>query len=242
MDDFEQPHENLMDRLSNRIGSFVPGCSRLPPRHPVKVCLVLAYSGILAGWSGVAALLMIYAIIGHELVMLLVAACTGFPLGISQLIPLLIWMDKSNDRCFVAPFAASTATMIQLALYIQIDDYSPQWEILITAIGGLLQAVFGLFLLNVWSFRAIAFSVLIGVSCGIIRSWLEPEATLHFIPILSQYIPMQFQYVAWMGFNANNLSLFCIGIGVSLSTVIWDRTPAPTFLAESGSAESVASD
>ncbi len=34
-----------MDRLSDRLGSLIPGGSRWPPRHPVKVSLVM---GILA--------------------------------------------------------------------------------------------------------------------------------------------------------------------------------------------------
>ena len=39
-----------MDRLSDRIGSLIPGGSRLPPRHPVKVSLVMGFFGYLSGW------------------------------------------------------------------------------------------------------------------------------------------------------------------------------------------------
>ncbi len=41
---------NLMDRVSDRIGAHLPGCSRLGPRHPIKVTVIMGGLGLLSGW------------------------------------------------------------------------------------------------------------------------------------------------------------------------------------------------
>jgi hypothetical protein len=43
-----------MDRLSDRLGAILPGGSLLPPRHPAKVSLVMAFLGLASGWLSMA--------------------------------------------------------------------------------------------------------------------------------------------------------------------------------------------
>lgn len=46
----EFPQTNIMDRVSDWLGGFVPGCAHLPPRHPIKVSLVMGFLGLISGW------------------------------------------------------------------------------------------------------------------------------------------------------------------------------------------------
>ena len=39
-----------MDRFADQVGKSIPGCAHLPPRHPIKVTLVMAILGHVAGW------------------------------------------------------------------------------------------------------------------------------------------------------------------------------------------------
>jgi hypothetical protein len=42
-----------MDRLAGGIASVIPGCSRLPTRHPVKVSLVMTLLALVAAWPSI---------------------------------------------------------------------------------------------------------------------------------------------------------------------------------------------
>jgi len=86
-----------MDRLSDRLGSLIPGGYRLPPRHPVKVSLVMGILGWITGWLMCLSFLGIRslerAISAHEYPAIVLVVVTGFfslP-GLGVLVPLCLW-------------------------------------------------------------------------------------------------------------------------------------------------------
>src|SRR5262245_34163734 len=86
------PAAAWMDHLSDRIGSLLPGGYRLPPRHPVKVSLVmlLLVAGNFCLMQNLAILLgFVLGDMAHEGLMILMVFL-GF--GILVLIPWAAWL------------------------------------------------------------------------------------------------------------------------------------------------------
>lgn len=73
------PAAAWMDQLSDRLGSLIPGGYRLPPRHPVKVSLVMALLGFASGW--------LTTILGFAATWILIEFFTSLALKLLDAIP-----------------------------------------------------------------------------------------------------------------------------------------------------------
>lgn len=82
-----------MDQLSDRLGSLIPGGYRLPPRHPVKVSLVMVLLGIVSGWAVGAVALITHAL--DQTTNIPIFKASGLCFGLLVVIPWLLWMNQT---------------------------------------------------------------------------------------------------------------------------------------------------
>src|SRR4051812_2745431 len=86
------PAAAWMDRLSDRIGALVPGLRFIPPRHPLRVSLLMGLLGSLSAWVFLILLLgmMLAKVVGMDSGNLSI----GLAFAIVVLVPWSAWMGS----------------------------------------------------------------------------------------------------------------------------------------------------
>lgn len=209
-----------MDRLSDRLGALIPGCSRLPARHPIKVSVVMGALGLFSGWASM--------IVGAAVSLLLsptriqetpVFITAGAMQALIVIAPWAVWLGARRrwllallPYCFLA----------NIGCYAAIDQYRVGHQFvglfLFGFLTGLYLSVAGLCLIQrmkpLWLLSTALISALGTCSFLMIREhrlinqWLPQEVELPLI-------------IAWLFSLIHSPSALCLGF------LLWDTTPRP---------------
>lgn len=214
-----------MDKLSDTIGSIVPGCSRWPARHPVKVSLVMFLLGSVAGWSAslVVAIdeLLMGSVWGDELLWF---AVPGAFLGWMVFLPLSQWLQRGVVRALVVVVLSIVANVIQVLLLNRPTILSWLFPIWSGALAGVAYSAAGIVAVSGrrwWmAIPVVGLCILAHEALDVIDSppsgiWLIPDEVVAYSLI------------------ANFFSMIFAGAGVAFGVALWDTTPRPKFEPES---------
>jgi hypothetical protein len=218
---------NALDRLSNWIGAFVPGCARLPTRHPVKVSIVMGGLGLLAGWLTVAPVVALEAF-GHYNLQWLFNLFPGALLSVVVFLPLMAWQQRPAGVMLLSLPLAWGAGFLHMVLIAQIGrtDEGPTVEgfVIAGALAGAIYAAAGI-VVNTrrewWMLLPV-----ISVS-GLIHGALV--ATTGVVQPQMLNLPFQLHMLVYLAFAANLFSSVYAALGITLGSALWDRTEPPKF-------------
>lgn len=216
-----------MDRLSDRLGAFIPGGSRWPARHPVKVSLVMGLLGLISGWGSMAFGAAVTVLRGQPpfdeqptflasgvllaaVVMLPWAAWIGT--RYRWFIPLAVYCSAANYTCYcvseldrrgnneigLIEFGFLSGLYLSAAGQCLTRRFHPLWCLVIAVISG---AAIG--------------SHLILWNCHLFDPLLIRRIT---IPLV----------IAWFFSSLHMTSAICLGY------LLWDHPPRPKFLPDDG--------
>lgn len=233
-----------MDRLSDRIGSLIPGGSRLPPRHPIKVSLVMGLLGLLSSWADVGLKSLTKLADSHFQISSDESLPTAVGVGMIIVMPLAIWLGQKWSRvlCSVAVGSVLTAIAMHLAgmhrfrMILKYPFHSPPVElrhtILIYCGLGFLMGI--LIAGSARPKKHLPSAVL----CGIVLAaamFAQTAARYWRADHLRKFLPLN-RYASWMivaAFNAFDQSLLHVSLALALGAALWDATPLPKFERES---------
>ncbi len=210
-----------MDRLSDRLGSLIPGGHRLPPRHPLKVSLVMMVL-VAANFCPMQNLAVLLGLVlrdsAHEGLMI-VMVFLGF--GMLVLIPWAAWLGARLiwQILLVPYFILALHLTSQYGLRLLYPGYELRGlEI------GVLFGLAGLFLAGRW--RPVW---LIAV---IVASAISLEPTSYFLRYLMRSVDLTFHLRPYVNFPLNGMWAVLLGItpyfalmALCLGGLLWDRTP-----------------
>lgn len=221
------PAAAWMDRLSDRVGSLIPGGSRLPPRHPVKVSLVMGVLGLIAGWVSIAPLLLFQEIMGFGIAEGLMFLTMGLACGLLVFVPLLAWSGLLIRHHIAAPFTTIVAAMAHMKSFAMLSGIEEP-----DAAAGMLLAGFTcgcsygiagiLFFHRRW---VLEFLVTILVACLSHRAYWFLVAYQGSI----SFIPAPLDDIVELSLPTLLFAMLYAGIGMGFGISIWDRTPRPKF-------------
>lgn len=211
-----------MDRLSDRIGALVPGCSRLSTRHPVKVSLVMTLLALFAAWSSTVVIAIGELWLGPSWGdSLCWYGLPGAALGCMVLMPLCLWLKRG----FMRPFLVVVLSIIANVIQIYLLSYHPP------DLGGLNFLWTGLAAGAAYSAAGLIavhgrrWWLMFPASCvGIL-----PHGVLVFNDELMSgrwLLPDQFVFYTFIG---NFFATIFTSIGVAFGSVLWDWTPPAKF-------------
>lgn len=216
------PFAAWMDRLADGIASLIPGCSRLPTRHPVKVSLVMTLLALLAGWSATALVLLDDALQlstwgGEYLFYFLPGAFLGWMV----LLPLSLWRKRGIAR----PLLVIVLSIVANVIHVHLLSTYPTGE---------------LSLIPVWTgvLAGLAYSTAGLVAAGGQRWWLVLPVSCvcvltHYGLVMSEslmsgawLIPDELIALSFLG---NFFATIFAAVGVGFGSVLWDWTPPAKF-------------
>jgi hypothetical protein len=216
------PAAAWMDRLSDRIGGMVPGGSRMPARHPIKVSLVMGVLGLIAGWLTTAAFYVLRDFSTSRPAQL-ISFVPGTVLGLCVLLPLMFWQGLPGARCTLGVLLSFLAGWMHLAI---IGREPP--EVSACAFAGLLSG-FAYAWAGAASSRKNIWWMILPVPLA--------SAALHAALIVC--IDPQYGSIRWLPnwvhesaqimFAANLFAGIFACVGITFSHSLWDTTPRPKF-------------
>src|SRR5262249_10574507 len=98
-----------MDALSDRMGSLIPGGRFLPPRHPVKVCLVMGLLGLIATGIEVVLGVMYPPQKLYSIRLYRGFASASLVFGAVIVLPFALWMGKGWLRSILSAVLSAVA-------------------------------------------------------------------------------------------------------------------------------------
>jgi hypothetical protein len=221
-----------MDRLSDGIGSLIPGGYRLPPRHPVKVSLVLGVLGFTVGWL-ICVCLFSTRYLPRAMTDSFIAplsVCGVYAIsGLFVLMPLSVWANQRFILTACSWLVPCTAYPLMLA-----------WSGFALARGWIPA--------DVPTLRSfLCFAILIAIPAAVHASWIvctirknrlavfvsaTTLCSLLGAVLLQWFIYMRTtQTVALVDFSIlSTVSTVCMTtLAICLGISLWDTTPRPKF-------------
>lgn len=217
----ERPAANWMDRLSDWIGSLVPGCGRLPARHPVKVTVVMGLLGLSSGWATMVLSLLatlVYeknARIGEHEAFLV----TGAALASLVAIPWSVWLGV-RKRWLILFFPYCIAAGYGSFKLTEPFQGSRQ-EVGLFFLGasvGLAMSAVGLLIIRRPRIVWLIVTVLVSGGSQSLFVFIQDN------PLLRSSLPMEVMIVFIVGWF---FSLLHLPLAVCLGYLLWDRTAVP---------------
>jgi hypothetical protein len=214
---------NAMDRLSDWVGSCLPGCGHLGPRHPLKVSLVLGGLGLMAGWVmtaiGVVSILAVEHMSGIAILMpVSVAACLATP-GLFVMTPFAVWRERGtrNPLWMISTCMIAHVTALPFALIFPLNPFV-----------GLFCFAFALTSLII-AFSAGASTEGFALFCvAIPATMLTSAVNIGAFFLLERETPLNSEFtLVW--YLASTLGTYYATLGASLGFAVWDLTPPPRF-------------
>lgn len=207
---------NWMDRLSDWIGSLVPGCGRLPARHPLKVSLVMGWLGLISGWATMAVGGIFSLIVGrgnpfdeHP-----VFLAGGIVMGLILVAPWACWIGMRRRWALPLVVYCSVAHYLSFLVIDRLDRSGEGWTLACFGLlTGLAVALAGMVITQRFLLPWLVVTALI--SSGSISSfWLIKD--LH---LLTTFLPREAEMifvVAWF------FSLLHTPLALCLGWLVWD--------------------
>lgn len=216
------PFAAWMGRLSDRLGSLIPGGARLPARHPVKVSLVMTLLAMLAGWSAAALILVDDALLsstwGGEY---LFYVLPGAFLGWMVLLPLSLWLKRGVARPLAVIVLAIIANVIQIHLLSAYPTHKlgllPIWTGTLTGVAYSAAGLVAVYGRRWW--------LVFPVSCVCILTYYG-FAVIESLTSSVWLIPDELIALSFLG---NFFATIFAAVGVGFGSVLWDWTPPAKF-------------
>lgn len=230
------PAAAWMDRLPERLGALVPGGSRLPARHPVKVCLVMGALGSVAGalfaWDSV-----IWPLIPDSPLkqtvrqILLVSEYTCA--SVIVLAPLCLWSGCRPWLVVLSPVPGIANYLIWISI-LRFFDYAKEAFDELTWIWlsdlynditcAILASTYALFFSFIVHRRRM---IIVGLST--ILCFLEDAAFQRLVPLIGSISGPWFDQIGFSMLHVAFWSSIYATIAICLSIAIWDGTPRQKF-------------
>lgn len=220
------PMANAMDRLSDWVGSLVPGCSRLGTRHPLKVSLVLGGLGVIAGWIAIGPLIIYHRFANTTNYEFMLQLIPGLALGVIVLVPLLAWEQRSPVVMLIGVLLAFGAGYAHLKL---IDFFISNMEgpfienfAIAGALAGIVYAVAGISVNRRREWWMLA--PLMAISGGLHAANAATQDSMLSLPV-----PYDIDILIEMSLAANVFAGVYAALGITLGAALWDRTAPEKF-------------
>ena len=221
-----------MDRLSDFVGRLIPGGYRLPPRHPLKVSLVMGLLGLVCASIAISSMQIIDIVFNPRFmgVSRYYSIGIGVLFGFGVILPRNLWHDRSMIYAvFGILISVAVTRFINLAWWL--DAIAPHPS------GGFINFQLATCLdILVW----IIIHILLGL--GIKRSFSLLGVLMIgycFLPFMianlcmsnipkETYSQFTWLFSAWIH-QMTCLSSLTVPMAICLGSLIWNTTPRPKF-------------
>lgn len=228
-----------MDWVSDRMGLLYSGGSSLPPRHPIKVSMLMGLMGGACGWLTAAPFAVAQFVFhtANSLPQFLIVFAIGFSaMGWAVLTPIFVWTGRRWLPSLILNVCASVAInlmgLVVLILMNSVIFPGSSSEDYVVLIPGIAAISLGFSSWTSWQVgqrrtTTIVTTTIVGTIIGV--------GSLRAIDACSTRFAMN----TWLSREVAQLLLSCWGYGLfdaalsmGCGITLWDLTPRPKFVPE----------